>query len=185
MKKTILTAALLSACVANTSFALNLFSIHKNFGSKPTIKTTKTNENGNYTDFSGTWSGTCAGGDESETGAITIKNDAINIEIDGEQFSLGTIKTESSSDKLHSDFSHTIINWNEDRTELLFEATSTDYHHSDYPYNKSIPLFTALLKGNIALNKDQLTVKIEEISFNGLSQSNQKISTSCTFDKLK
>ncbi|MBA3535600.1 MAG: hypothetical protein H0T84_03165, partial [Tatlockia sp.] len=122
MKKTILTAALLSACVANTSFALNLFSIHKNSGFKPTINTAKSNENNNYTDFSGTWTGTCTGSDEAET--VIINSKETSLEIDGQEFSLGKIKTESSSSKLQSEFAHTIINWNEDRTELLLEETA-------------------------------------------------------------
>ncbi len=184
MKNIILASALLSACITNNALALNLFSIHKN-AVKSATQSTNSNEN-NYTDFTGTWVGTCTS-DENESGSssITIRNDDVLIEINDQEFHLGNVKTESTSNKSHSEFSHTMINWNDDRTKLLFEDTSIRFEHSDYPFNKPKSAFTSIVKGIIGLANEQLTLKVEGIAFSSLSKIKEKIATNCIFDKSK
>ncbi|CDZ75779.1 hypothetical protein BN59_00037 [Legionella massiliensis] len=188
MIKNILTLAILSTCISSNVFAFNFFPGTKTALKKPSIKTTvnlaKQKADTDYTNFSGTWTGICTSEHDSEPSTVVIHNDEVFLDIDGQDFNLGSIKTESSSDKWSTEHSHMIINWNKERTALILEGSITEYTHSDYPYNDYHSLFNMLAKGTISLDNDKLNFKVETLTFNGITQG-EKLDMECNFDRAK
>lgn len=186
MIKNALVIALLGTCVTSSSFAFNIFPDLKSTHKTHSLHTKVVkNQDTDYTDFSGTWSGSCSYNGESDETTIIIRNDEVSIELDGEQYSMGAIKTESTSDKMQSFTSQAVINWNQERTQLNLSGTMTVYEYPDYPYNSSRSLVTMLSKGSIALNNKQLIIKVEGTIFDGTTPSDPMFTSECTLDKVK
>lgn len=187
IKKT-LAFAVLGTCVTSATFAFTIFpdlkSMHKHHpalakSAKNTIK-----QDAEYTDFSGTWAGTCNTNGETDESTVTIHNDGVYIEFDGQGYSLGALNSESSSSKWSSSTSQMVINWNEERTQLNLGGTMIEYTQPDYPYNTPHPIYTLLMTGYIALKDGHLNMKVEGRTFDGLTPIEDRFVSECIFDKV-
>lgn len=177
--KVLATIIITGSLIASPLFASNFF---KNIPTAPTKTGSmafkpnaplKSKKAGNdFADFSGTWEGTCTDHEGIET--ITIENSESEFTVEGKTYSIGSLETESTSDKDTTYFSHLLLEWNADHSSLLFNSSFValfyikDFKFKNFGYQK----------GTISLQNDQLI-------FEAVSQSsdfeNPKIF--CTYQK--
>ena len=90
-------------CVSTHAFAENtLFSMleHKHSNIQKAQDTINKNNNTNYTDFSGKWSGTCTSGDgETPTVTTEIHSDEFGISVDGRSMRFHEVTSTLSSNE--------------------------------------------------------------------------------------
>lgn len=134
MIKSTLTVAILSSCIASTSFAFNmLHPMHKlHNAAKTQVKNNIQTKNESFTDFSNTWTGTCRF--DSMEGidpvTLTIENDAYGIEIDGQYYSLqGQLSTESTANTAETNYNHFSLHWNPEQTQIMLNGVSVELQH--------------------------------------------------------
>lgn len=178
-KKTIATIFITSSLVANPIFASNIF--QKLTSAQPTKKTStalkvnsglKTKDGVNtFIDFSGTWVGECDDFEGTET--FTIKNSDFDFTVDEQHFLIGALETVSTSNELDTNFSHTLLEWNADHSNLLMNGSFVNYTHMQEIKQKEF----GYLNGTISLKNDQLIIEVN-------SQSSAKNdNTVCTYSK--
>lgn len=150
--KVLATVFITSSLIATPIFASHFF---QNPVANPTKKISTANaqlkskdEVNNFVDFSGTWVGNCTGHEGTDT--MTIENSESQFIIDGEIFELGSLKTESTSDKDGTYFSHMLLEWNTDHSALLFNGS-----FAALAYAQNFNTF-GYQKGTISLKNDQL-----------------------------
>lgn len=106
-----------------------------------------------FADFSGTWVGKCQ--DNEETEVMVLKNSNYQLTVDGKNFTIGALETESSSNQDLTSFSHLLFEWNSDHTSLIFNASFAAYIHTAYINEKTF----GYGQGSISLNDGQLILK--------------------------
>lgn len=138
MLKNAVTIALLSGAVISSSFAFNPLhplKSHSKAATKPAIARNHIqSKQSDYTDFSGTWTGSCVANTEEQLEEYTtvIENDATSITINGQTYSItGGLNTISESDDLWTMFFHVKMNWNPEHTQIIAATTDvTNFHNS-------------------------------------------------------
>ncbi|KTD40524.1 hypothetical protein [Legionella parisiensis] len=178
LNKTISTV-LLGTCLVTSSFASSFWNkfypvqkLHYQ-----TVATQKNTLKQNYTDFSGNWSGTCSGNDEIQT--LIINNDSFYIELDGQQYSIGEMLSESSSSKWSSSNLHFLLTWNTERTVLKNKAVFVNTNWTDGSSDQT--LMTANLETTFSMSGDELIVQTYQVNSDGVPQ--QGTENKCTFHK--
>lgn len=179
MIKNAVTLAILGTCIASTSFAFNvLHPLHKhNSATVVHVKKNIQTKNESFTDFSNTWTGTCSfdGQEDAETDTIAIYNDAFQIDLGGQAYSLqGELNTESGSSNRGTDFSHISMHWNAEKTQIIANIAGIDIEHDG-----SGNLETMLASTTFSLVNGQLIV---EGNFHTLPESGQH-TYKCVYNK--
>lgn len=188
MLKNKITIGLLTAAIANPIFAANFISKIQKRTLAPNA-TANNHSSEKYTDFSGEWTGTCAYSDgNSNESSLTVKNDGINITINEEDYSIGTLRSDTDSDKWLTDTNSIMFIWNQEMTSLKFQDISVTTTHPDYPYTeKNQHINTYLGEGSISFENKQLILKTREIAAfeNGIQNQEDNFNTICRFDRVK
>jgi hypothetical protein len=125
----------------------------------------------NFADFSGTWVGTCTDVDGTEI--LTIENSEFHLTVGGKLYQIGSLNTDSSSNEEYTYFSHMLLEWNEDHSKLLINASIVNYIHSQSIKVKGFGYGNA----SISLNNDQL---IMDYSYNSADMNDNAV---CTYNK--
>lgn len=173
---------LLGSCFASTSFSFNLFPKIEAMEKKHVHNALNTQAN-DFTNFSGTWSGICTGMDDDGQTTLVIESDGNYISLGGQEYIIGASNNTSTNDKWSSTTTQDVVNWNQDRTQLLLNSTVTIYNYADYPYTEDNLISTLLSKGTISLRNEQLHINLESIYFKGLQQKGGKYTIACTLNK--
>ncbi len=106
-----------------------------------------------FTDFSGTWTGTC--GDGGVTITTTIENDSDSITFDGLGFRIGQgLESRSDSSNDFTSFDHTSLEWNADGSALTMKSVDVFKIHSD---NSTI--YVDLTSFTMSKTNDQITLE--------------------------
>lgn len=184
-KNTLATVVIAGSLFATPLFASNF--LHKlmhdgqsellaaNLHAKPLAKHKKQN----YTDFSGTWTGNCTwsnGEESSET--ITIKNDDIHFNIDGQEYSIGPLQTQTISNAMSTTFDHTSLEWSDDRSTLVMKGLYYGKGHS----RQDEPVITVIAQFTFSLSNEQLVMTAQAKPFIDMKQAKLSDIT-CALDK--
>lgn len=176
----------LTAC-ATSSFAFSPFNTlgatHKK-SHHTAIHKKAVNESTNYTDFSGTWIGTCSDsdGDAHDMETITIKNDAMEISFDNELYSIGGLKTDSKSHSWSTSFDHEALFWNTEKNQLIFNGVFVGKSHLTNNTYDAPQIFTNLANMNLSIEDEDLMVRGSIITFSGIKQE-QTQDILCTYKR--
>lgn len=172
-KKTLAAIFITSCILVNPLFASNIF--QKFMPPHPTKKASEALKSDpelkkNFTNFSGTWVGTCTGSDEPYT--LTIENSDSEFTINGKDYEIGSLETEASSSEDGTFIFHTVCKWSADSSLLInssyiiYDLASENREH-----------FFGYVNGTISLKNEQLTFEVDQHS----SKSN--VNTVCTYQK--
>src|SRR3990167_8711115 len=125
LKKT-LAVALLGTCIAPATFATSLF---KQFVSTHKITKSINNQaahfnkiNSQYTNFSGTWTGSCTGTTDGEEDTLIIENNASFISFGENLLPIGSLINRSESFKNEASDNHTLLNWSNNGHTLTMDS---------------------------------------------------------------
>lgn len=131
MYKKVLTVIITSSLIGNPLFASNFFqkylSLPLTQNANTVIQLKSNDKVNNFVDFSGTWVGSCTGNDE--LAMITIANSDTQLLLNGKIFNIGSLETESTSNKDASYFFHILLDWNADHSSLLFNDSYASHYH--------------------------------------------------------
>lgn len=198
MSRIAVTALVLGSCLATsvhaTSFIQKHFGVHKSAHASHTIKASATNLplQDTYVNFSGSWEGTCTGtGSEADSEKINldIEQHSFGITFNGEDMSIGVLKTESSSTPYGTDFDHFRMDWNSEKTMLLLHNSSIMAEYApNLPTATPVPapFVTTLGEGSMSLNaNNQLEFNMNMINFKGTMQQGPADTVRCVFNKVK
>ena len=93
--------------------------------------------------------------------------------MDDQHFLIGALETVSTSNEFYTDFSHTLLEWNADHSNLLMNGSFVNYTHVQEINQKEFGYWN----GTISLKNDQLIIEVN-------SQSSAKNdNTVCTYSK--
>lgn len=96
----------------------------------PQVKAAADNKavNGKFTDFTGSWVGTCTNGDSN---TLTIKNTQDSITMDGENKVIGKLESTSETTAKYSHLTQTLFHWNADGSQLILNIGVEDQSFDD------------------------------------------------------
>lgn len=106
-----------------------------------------------FVDFSGTWVGNCTGYEGTDT--VAIENSDSEFIINDKIYHIGSLETESRSDKEATFFFHNLLEWNVDYSSLIFSFSSTGHFHGQDLSMKNFGYGTM----TISLKNDQLILE--------------------------
>lgn len=179
MLKKVIPVILAGCCIATPSFAfdpLQAFKITRN--EHKTISTPKatSSEPQSYTDFSGTWTGTCFIDGSSEANIITIANEEHHIWFNKKHYSLrGYLKSESDSEPDYALHAHQSLFWNADKSQITSNTISVNKIYPDSTY-------TSIQEVVFSINNQQLIIEGKSIEFFGAEQVKES-SINCVYTK--
>ena len=130
MNKSVI-SLILGACLSAPSFASNVFQFLE---SKQTVHhshpaqgaTIQSNE---YTNFTGSWHGTCAGDDETDDLSFTISNDGFYFRIIGQEqvqdlYVMGDVTSKSTTANWGTVTEFETMDWSQNKTVLILKKQS-------------------------------------------------------------
>jgi hypothetical protein len=136
-----------------------------------------------YTDFTNDWIGTCTfGKNPPEEITINIENDEDMIKIDGEEFFIDKeLSTRSAATLWGVYFDHYSINWNQNKSALIFKQVSVEKSLM----NEGSSLFTVLNQLTLSLKNNQLNLEGQGLDFEDLDpQQNEDMNFHCTLNPI-
>lgn len=125
----------------------------------------------NFVDFSGTWVGKCAGDEQDET--IHIEHSDFDFTVENQHHQIGSLETEATSNEIYTRFSHSLLEWDENHSQLLVNGSFVYYDHIPERNNKEFGYWN----GSVSLKNDQLIMQ-----FNSQSSAKND-NTVCTYSK--
>jgi hypothetical protein len=147
---------LIASSFASSAFATSivnkLIANHKSAATSitKTHKTTK-QTNGSYIDFTGTWTGDCANGQNLTT---VIENDADYISFDGDRASIGKgLQGTYHSNDEETAYFHASLEWNKDGSALVIQGVDVNKDNKD---NSAIE--TMLSTFNLTMKNGQINL---------------------------
>lgn len=174
--------AVLLTGLVGSSFASNILhkfqGMQKKYSPPKASKLSQRVKHDNYTDFSGSWDGTCLieGVPQPEPISFEIENDDTSITIDGMEFPIGILSTEAIAEPEVAFFEHTTFTWSSDGSVLTLNDMAITKEYGDY----SSDLIISLLKATWALKGDNLIVQGDLQESDGTTPN---ISITCTLSK--
>ena len=174
--------ALLAGSLVSSSFALSLPGSFLKSSHHQAASANLMAANAKYTDFSGTWSGSCG---DSDNLILTIRNSARSITISenggSETFKIdGSLQTVNSNTADSTEITHSVTTWNDDSSVLNMKIVDID---KDKNFSD---LSTSLGQMNFSLiNKTQLNMDIEVSLFINNTSMGESVKIACTFNKIK
>lgn len=191
MNKTTLTALVIAGSMLATPLCASNF-FHQLIQGKPASQSATNlpekliikDNNQNYTDFSGTWTGNCSFDANYETPiTIKVKNDDKHFAINDDELNIGPLHTKTASDDLNTTMEHTTLEWSKDMSVLVTKYVYLDKTHSVSPSNQSMPMTTVIGQFAFSLDNEQLVVKGQSISIRDLDKKSGLSNTTCTLSK--
>lgn len=174
VKRILVGSVVTSTCFATTS--LNDIFFVKNYLPKiQNIETKKSNMKGS--DFSGNWSGSCK--DIDGPALIEIQQSENSITINGQGFLFGAMTTIASSNTDSYNNSQMRFTWNSSKTVLTLNGTSINSGN-----NEKI-IYTSISKSSMALDHEQLIMKIQAKFYTNLDSMGDTFDRICIFSKLQ
>jgi hypothetical protein len=164
LKKSLLITAL-GLSLANAGFATSIMHKLQPKKSKPAIIKTTKFKRSDYTDFSGKWTGRC--NDATEPYTLEVENSEYEINIDHEEFLIGSgLNTEADSSVFGSFSNTSFIRWNEDKTALILNDVMYIFSYkSTTPPGEGEPLQVEVSRGTMQLKDGNLVISGNEYSF--------------------
>lgn len=149
----------------------------------------KLNGEGEYTDFTGTWSSpNCRGTDVT----LIIENDEQTLTINNEDLTIGTVNVKSNSGQktpvgtLITESNIQSVEWNTDKTELVIRDIDADKQfdiQDTHEMDVDTAMYTDIEVTTVSLKDGNLVLAFNNATFKDL----QKIDSShptCTFTKV-
>ncbi|STX29936.1 Uncharacterised protein [Legionella beliardensis] len=178
LNKTISTVVL-GSCLITSSFAASFWNKYSPIQNhhNPSVTAQKNNIKQKYTDFSGTWSGSCSADDEITT--LVISNDDKSIELDGQSYGIGQMISESSSDKSFSSNTQLLLTWNAAGTVLKGQSVFAATSWVDGP---KLDLMAGIFETTFKMNGNELVLNINLVNTDGTPIPGNE--NKCTFHKV-
>lgn len=180
LKKSIL-LGMLGLCIGNVGYSASLASLfHPKTSALPTAQI-QSNAPTNYTDFTGKWIGHCNDSDNLVT--IKLENDDYTLTINHLEFNITGLNSVSNSVAIFSDNETTILNWNDDKTALIFNEINYYHRASSQMPPQTSTLEVEIGRGMLELKNGELVYSSTTTTFkDGLAVGNAESSV-CRFTK--
>ncbi|MBA2655813.1 MAG: hypothetical protein H0U70_02375 [Tatlockia sp.] len=172
-KKTLAAAVVITGFLANPVFAAHFFQkFNPNFSAKQNaLSIQKRDASDKYTDFSGTWVGSCTGYSGTET--IVVENTDSQFTVDGNELQMGSLITESFSNPSVTHILHLLLEWNQEHSNLLITGSYVNYAYSEKAQIKSF----GYANGSVSLQNEHLVIEMNSHA------SDESDSTVCTYNR--
>lgn len=163
MLKVALTAAVLCTGLSSSAFAKDFFKkiiyskfenydVHKGSISELPLNLT-------YTNFSGSWVGSCDAGEEMgihDPVSMQIENTLNYINIDGEEYGIDALNSSVGNNRFYSSFNHIYFKWNPEQTRLIAEISGNYVYYPDTGASQERNLKSYSAEVTFSMNGDKL-----------------------------
>lgn len=177
--------ALVLLCLVSTMSLANPFMLKKKYPYKrhPLHQHLIKQSLENYTNFSGTWRGSCVdiSGELFDQEIVVEQEDAYSITIDGQEMKIGGLNTEASSSSDEFGSSQLLVNWDSHNQTLLI--SNVEYSGDYGTWNNHNDFFVTLGSGTMRLTKNELRLDMKYKGYNE-GEMLESQSMSCTLTKV-
>ncbi|KTD03767.1 hypothetical protein Lgee_0424 [Legionella geestiana] len=138
---------------------------------------------GDFTDFSGNWTGFCAYMGFRFPLDLALVNTASYLRIDGVEYGIGKLDTRATTDTYQSVVNHTAVEWNADMTRIVFRNVALSkengepYSHESTAFDLGVNHFT------FALEKEALNIRGYTLTLPGLAPADEAADLECTLHR--
>lgn len=139
--------------------------------------------NRDHTDFSGNWTGSCAYMGFRFPLDLALVNTASYLRIDGVEYGMGKLDTRATTDTYQSVVSHTVVEWNEDMSRIVFRNVALNRANGEPSSHESTAFDLGVNHFTLALEKEALRIRGYTLTLPGLAPSDETAELECTLHR--